>query len=60
MSEESKKDAQQIKKLFETVRESTRQAGEESVKFDKDLTKKIEKVEKAAEEVIKHVKEKSE
>jgi hypothetical protein len=60
MSDEIKKQADQIKKFFQTVEEGTKQAGKEAVKFDKDLSKKIQKVEKAAEEVVKHVEKKSE
>lgn len=60
MSDEIKKQADQIKKFFQTVEEGTKQAGKEAVKFDKDLVKKIQKVEKAAEEVVKHVEKKSE
>jgi len=61
MSEESKEKLQKIKKLFETVEEGSKQVTKEPhLQGDKELIKKIEKVQKEAGEVVKHIEEKTE
>lgn len=62
MSEESKEKLQKIKKLYETVEEGTKKVLKESpdLQKDKELVKKIEKVQKEAGEVVKHIEEKTE
>lgn len=58
MSQQTKEDAQHIKKFFETIKEGAQQSGEHAQRFDKDLSKKIRKVEEASQEVVKHIEEK--
>lgn len=62
MSKESKEKLQKIKKLYETVEEGTKKVLKESpdLQKDKELVKKIEKVQKEAGEVVKHIEEKTE
>lgn len=59
MSEDTKKQAEQIKKFFETVKEGGEQLTEKSKKFDKELTTKIEKVKEGAQEIVKHIEERT-
>lgn len=61
MSKETKETAEKIKKLFETVREGSEKLVKESEKLgDKGLTKKIQKVQEGAGEVVKHIEERKE
>jgi hypothetical protein len=59
MSKDTKEQADHIKRYFQTVKEGTKQAEQQSVKFDKDLSKKIQKVQEASQEVVKHIEEKN-
>lgn len=58
MSEQVKKDAGEIKKFFETVKEASEELGKRSGGFDKELSTKIQKVKEGAGEVVKHVEKK--
>ena len=58
MSEQSKESLEKIKKIYETVKEGSEKLIKESEKLgDKGLTKKIEKVQEGAGEVVKHIEE---
>lgn len=58
MSEESKKTVEQVKKLFETVKEAGGELQKQTEKFDKDLSTKIQKVQEGANEIVKHIEKK--
>jgi len=59
MSEESKKSLEKIKKIYETFEEGSKKIVKESEKLgDKELTKKVEKVQKEAGEIVKHIEKK--
>jgi hypothetical protein len=61
MSKESKESLEKIKKIFETVKEGSDKLIKESEKLgDKGLTKKIQKVQEGAGEVVKHIEERKE
>ncbi len=61
MSKESKESLEKIKKIYETVKEGSEKLVKESEKLgDKNLTKKIQKVQEGAGEVIKHIEERKE
>ena len=58
MSEESKQSAEKIKKIFEQVKEGSKELVKEAGGFgDKELVRKIQKVQEGAGEVVKHVEE---
>ncbi len=58
MSKESKQSLEKIKKIYETVKEGSEKLIKESEKLgDKGLTKKIQKVQEGAGEVVKHIEE---
>jgi ribosomal protein S6 len=58
MSKESKESLEKIQKIFETVKEGSDKLIKESEKLgDKGLTKKIQKVQEGAGEVVKHIEE---
>jgi len=58
MSEESKKSAEKIKRIYETVKEGSDVLVKEAGKMgDKELVRKIEKVQEGAGEVVKHIEE---
>ena len=57
MSKESKERMDQWKKTFEKVEEGAKELSKEAGGFDKGLQKKIEKVQKEAGEVVKHIEE---
>lgn len=58
MSKESKESLDKIKKIYETVKEGSDKLVKESEKFgDKNLTKKIQKVQEGAGEILKHIEE---
>ena len=60
MSEETKKTAETIKKIYEKVQEGSKELVKEAGKLgDKDLQRKIEKVQEGAGEVVKHIEQKS-
>ena len=59
MSSETKKDVETIKKFFETFKEGGNKLSEKSKKFDKELTTKIEKVKEGAQEIVKHIEERT-
>lgn len=54
MSQQNKENAEQIKKFFKTVKDGSKQAADKSQSFDKALSNKIQKVQEASQEVIKH------
>lgn len=57
MSQETKREAEQVKEFFSEV---TRKASESGKGIpDKDLHRKISKVEESAREVVKHIEERS-
>ena len=61
MSEESKEKLQKIKKLYEMMEDGCKKVLKEpELKGDKELIKKVEKVQKEAQEVVKHIEEKTE
>jgi ribosomal protein S6 len=58
MSKESKESLEKIQKIYETVKEGSDKLIKESEKLgDKGLTKKIQKVQEGAGEVVKHIEE---
>lgn len=58
MSKESKGSLEKIKKIYETVKEGSDKLVKESEKLgDKNLTKKIQKVQEGAGEIVKHIEE---
>lgn len=61
MSEESKRDAESIKRFFKTVEQAAHDIGQGSgAKLgDKELLTKIQKVKESAGEVSKHIEKKS-
>jgi len=59
MSKESKQVIEKVRKTFELVKEGTNKLAEETVKFDKDLSEKIRRVEETSKEVVKHIEERS-
>lgn len=59
MSKESKESIERMKKLYQTVEKSSQELSKEAGKLgDKDLSKKIEKVQEGSREVVKHIEEK--
>ncbi len=59
MSKESKEVIEKVRKAFEVVKEGTSKLAEETVKFDRDLSEKIRRVEETSKEVVKHIEERS-
>lgn len=58
MSEQTKRDAGEIVKVFKRIQQEADAAGKKAAGFDKDLGSKIRKVSEQAAEVSKHVEEK--
>lgn len=58
MSEETKKVVKTVKQFMETVKIGSEELGEKSVKIDKELSTKIQKVKESAAEVVKHIEKK--
>ncbi len=60
MSKESKERLDKIKKMYETVEQGSKELSKEAGQLgDKELTKKIEKVQEGSKEVVEHIKKKS-
>jgi uncharacterized protein Yka (UPF0111/DUF47 family) len=59
MSAETKKTVEQVKKLFEQVKEAGGELRKSTEKFDKELSTKIQKVQEGASEVVKHIEQKT-
>ncbi len=58
MSKETKEQAETIKRIFEQVKEGSEKYKKQADGFDKELVKKIEKVQEGAQEVVKHIEKK--
>lgn len=59
MSQESKEVAEKVKRSFEAVERGADKLVEETAKFDRDLSQKIQRVKESAKEVTKHIEERS-
>lgn len=59
MSKESKEVIEKVRKSFEVVQKGAERLAEETLKIDKDLSQKIQRVKESSEEVVKHITERS-
>lgn len=59
MSEQTKKDIQQVKRFFEAVESESNQIKRIAPAGDKELATKIQKVQESAREVVTHIEKKS-
>jgi methyl-accepting chemotaxis protein len=59
MSKESKEVIEKVRRTFEVVKQGTDRLAEETVKIDKELSQKIQRVKETSEEVVKHIEERS-
>lgn len=60
MSESTKKIAKEAKEAFKVVQKEADLYKKSTLTMDKELSKKIERVEEAAREVVKHIDDRSE